>query len=242
MSRASKRTHGLIYKITNCKNGKAYVGLSLVSFKKRMQGHKSKALSGKTTMGCRALNAAIRKYGWESFHKKVLLPMVPRAELPQWEQRMIATHGTIAPKGYNLTPGGETSPMLHPEVQKRAREVMQSATVVAKRKRAFSSESFLTKVSKESKAAWNGYSVDDRNTRAQRMAAAARNGWIEKREAKMKTMTPLKAKSYWNQLKNRGLNYAIRHLRNHPERYIGRDPIAEVKEWWGPSFEERRRE
>lgn len=43
-SRASKRTHGLIYKITNRKNGKVYVGMSLVSFKKRMQGHKSKDL------------------------------------------------------------------------------------------------------------------------------------------------------------------------------------------------------
>ena len=128
------------------------------------------------------LNAAIRKHGWESFRKEVILPNVPRAGLPHWEQRMIATHGTLAPKGYNLTPGGETSPMLNPEVQKRAKEVMQSAAVVAKRQKAFSSPSFLAKVSKESKAAWDGYTVEDRNARAQHMAAAARRGWVEKRE------------------------------------------------------------
>ena len=243
VSRASERTHGLIYKITNRKNGKGYVGLSLMAFKKRMQGHKSKALSaGKMVTGCRALNAAIRKHGWESFRKEVILPNVPRAGLPHWEQRMIATHGTLAPKGYNLTPGGETSPMLNPEVQKRAKEVMQSAAVVAKRQKAFSSPSFLAKVSKESKAAWDGYTVEDRNARAQHMAAAARRGWVEKREAKMADMIPRKAKVYWQGLKNRGLERARRHLRQNPERFVGRNPVAEVEEWWGPSFEERRKE
>ena len=247
-SRAKTRNTGIIYKVTLKATGEAYVGMTEVSFKKRMQGHKSKALSDnwKSEAGCRKLNAKIRAHGWDAFHKECLYANVPKQLLPSLEITMIALHGTRAGPngtgGLNLTDGGERSPMLDPEVRKRAREVMKSPSVLAKRSKVFSSTEFKSKVGKESKAVWEGYSVDERNARAEIMAAASRRGWIQKRETKMATMAPLKAKSYWKQLKNRGMERARRHLRNHPERYVGRDPIAELEEWWGPSFEERRRE
>jgi len=57
----------------------------------------------------------------------------------------------------------------------------------------------------------------------------------------MAGMTPRKAKAYWQGLRNKGLERARRMLLNHPERYVGRNPIAEVEEWWGSSFDERRK-
>ena len=153
----------------------------------------------------------------------------------------IAMHGTLSPAGFNLTPGGETSPMLNPVVQARAREVMHSEEVVAKRQKVFSSNEFKAKVGKESKTVWDGYTAEERNARAEHMAAAARRGWIEKREAKMANMPSYKAKAYWQELKEKGLRRAQLHLRKYPERYIGRNPISEVEVWWGPSFEQRRR-
>jgi len=237
------RGFGCIYKITHRKSGKGYVGMTKLRFRQRMLGHRNKANQTPRTgnAGCRKLNNAIRKYGWDAFDAKVLYAEVPTAMLPHMEIMAIAQHGTLSPHGYNLTPGGEISPMLNPIVRARAREVMQSTEVVAKREKVFSSKAFKEKVGKESSAVWAGYTAEDRNARAEQMAAASRRGWVEKREAKMAGMTPRKAKAYWVAGKKRGVERAGRHLLNHPERYVGRNPIAEVEEWWGPSFEERRK-
>lgn len=176
-----------------------------------------------------------------AFDAMVLYAKVPTDMLPKMEITAISMHGTLTPYGYNLTPGGETSPMLNDAVRAHARKIMQSDEVVAKRQKVFSSQEFKAKVGEQSKAVWSGYSPDERNARANLMAKASRSGLVEKRELKMAGMTPRKAKSYWQQLKNKGLKRARLMLCNHPERYIGRDPVAEVEQWWGPSFEKRRK-
>lgn len=51
------------------------------------------------------------KYGSDNFRKEVLHSNIPLDELPSLEVQEIARHGTMAPNGYNLTPGGETNPM-----------------------------------------------------------------------------------------------------------------------------------
>jgi len=228
------RGYGCIYKITRRATGKAYVGLTTRRFRQRINGHRNKADRPlhkiKKDKGCRKLHYAIRKYGWDAFDAKVLYAEVPTVMLPVMEIMAISQHGTLTPGGYNLTPGGETSPMLNPIVRARARKVMQSEEVVAKREKVFSSEAFKAKVGKEAKAVWGGYTAEERNARAEHMAAASRRGWVEKREAKMAGMTPRKAKAYWQGLRNKGLERARRMLLNHPERYVGRNPIAEVEE------------
>ena len=238
------RGYGCIYKITHRDSGKAYVGLTKFRFRRRMNGHRNKAMRPEAKRvkdkGCVKLHNAIRKHGWDAFDAKVLYAMVPNHLLASMEITAIAQHGTLTPAGYNLTPGGETSPMLDPGVRAHAREVMQSEEVQTKRAKIFGSQEFKDKVGKESKAVWEGYTAEDRKARAEHMAAASRRGWIEKREAKMADMTARKAKAYWNSLKNRGLERARRMLREHPERYVGRNPIAETEEWWGPSFEQRQ--
>ena len=225
--------------------GEGYVGQTEKTFRHRMNGHRNKAKArGWNKRGCRKLNAGIRSHGWDGFHRQVLYADVPREYLPLMEIVAISMHNTfeaLNPGGYNLTPGGDVSPMLDPHVKKRAAKVMASEEVQAKRKKVFSSDDFKKRVGKASSDIWKGYSQEDRIARAEHMAAAARAGWIGKREAKMADMSPLQARSYWNQGKNRGLERARRMLRNHPERFVGRNPIADVEEWWGPTFEERRR-
>lgn len=237
------RGFGCVYKVTHRKSGKAYVGMTQRRFRQRMCGHHNKATgkSGEERKGCRKFHAAIRKYGWDAFDKRVLYAEVPIAMLPAMEIIAIAAHGTLTPNGYNLTPGGETSPMLDPDVKARAKVVMASDEVQAKRQKVFGSDKFKERVGKASSDVWAGYSQEDRIARAEHMAAAARAGWIAKREAKMADMSSARARSYWNALKHKGLVRAERMIRKHPERYVGRNPIADVEEWWGPCFEERRR-
>lgn len=236
--RAANRACGLVYKLTNTKNGKGYVGLSMVAFKKRMQGHKSKALSGKMTLGCRALNNAIRKHGWDAFRAEILRGGVPVADLPALERQMIAEHCTLAPQGYNLHPGGQTSPMLHPDVQARAKEVMHSEEVSEKRKKVFSSQTFKERVGNASRASWDACTEEERLARIRSQILAARVKAEDRREAKMAGLPPAKARQKWQAAKK----LAIAHAQRKASVMVpgsSRDPVADTEAWFGPSYEAR---
>lgn len=241
-SRASNRKCGIVYKITHIDSGTAYIGLSMVSFKRRMQGHKSKAKQLGSKGGCRKLNAAIVKHGWNAFKKEVIYAAVPKNILPTMEVLCIAEHGTLHPNGYNLTVGGELSPMSNPDVQERARVVMQSDHVKAKREKVFSSKEFKDKVGSASKSIWDERSAEERAQVSKHMADTQRMKHLITREAKIASMTTKNARKFWRQGKLRTMGRAKRLLKQHPDRYIGRDPIAEVHAWWGMTFETRRRE
>lgn len=92
-----------IYLLTNTRNGKSYVGRTVYkSASKRWSTHKWAAKRGSTS----ALHAAIRKYGSGAFVLEVLdrvttLKGAVIAEVCWIEQRC-----TVAPAGYNLSPGG----------------------------------------------------------------------------------------------------------------------------------------
>ena len=236
--RASKRSTGFIYKLTCTVNGKGYVGLSLVAFKKRMQGHLSKAMSGKQEMGCRALNNAIRKYGWDAFTKEIIMHQVPRAELGQREREMIAVHDTLAPKGYNISTGGEISPMLVPAIQERAREVMNSREVMEKRRVVFASEGFKERVGKASKASWDACTDEERRERANRQIMAARVKAEDKRESRIAELPFAKGMALWRDAKWLALKHAKTKAANKNVRDI-RDPVADTEAWFGPCFEDR---
>lgn len=238
------RGYGCIYIIRRRSTGKCYIGLTERRFRQRINGHKNKAQRKKRKRkdkGCRKLHNAIRKHGWGAFDARVLYAEVPTAMLPAMEITAIAMHGTLTPGGYNLTPGGETSPMLNPIVRARAREVMQSEEVRAKREAVFSSDEFKAKVGKESKALWEGYTVEDRNARALATWAAQMPNKLAKREAKIAGMAPCKAKAFWTSAKKQAIRRARNRLRDFPERYVGRNFIAELENWWGASFETRRK-
>lgn len=95
---------GFIYRLV-FPNGKSYVGQTKrkkVSTRWRM--HKNRKDSN-----CRALQAAIRKYGWSNVRKEVLLE-VSEEKLDKWEVHYIAKIDSYH-NGYNLTPGGDFNPM-----------------------------------------------------------------------------------------------------------------------------------
>ncbi len=92
---------GFIYCITNGVNGKRYVGQTLSKNGSRWKGHKCAAKYGAQF----PLHRAIRKYGIDKFSVEIIhrctQPLLNAAE-----QHYIATLGTLAPNGYNLTTGG----------------------------------------------------------------------------------------------------------------------------------------
>ena len=102
---------GSIYKITNTLNGKSYIGQTIHDAeKKRIRYH----FDGH---GNRVLKNAIKKYGREAFTFEILHDGIIPEFLNTLEIEAIAKFNTIAPHGYNLTTGGESS--SHSEETKR---------------------------------------------------------------------------------------------------------------------------
>jgi group I intron endonuclease len=65
------RNMGFIYKITNTKTNKCYIGeTKKLDVEERWKGHKNAISKGR---GCPALRDAVGKYGWDSFKFEVLI-------------------------------------------------------------------------------------------------------------------------------------------------------------------------
>ena len=99
---------GELYKL-DFTNGKSYVGITTKTAKSRFDNHKRCANTGKGA----ALYNAWRKHGEP---KLTVLAVLEDKELASAEQRAIAVYGTLVPSGYNMTSGGEVSPMLFSEI------------------------------------------------------------------------------------------------------------------------------
>lgn len=95
---------GYIYEIRNKVNGKGYVGLTTGTVEGRWEFHVYHAERAKDPTGIRA---AIRKYSPEAFEVTTLDNALTIRELIDKEVLYIQARGTRAPKGYNLTKGGE---------------------------------------------------------------------------------------------------------------------------------------
>jgi group I intron endonuclease len=97
----------VIYRIRNKETGKCYIGeTKCMDPYERWNQHIKLARKNK---GCTALKNAIRKYGVESFVFEVLIFCFDEDRF-KYEKEYIAKHNTMAPNGYNLTPGGEGGP------------------------------------------------------------------------------------------------------------------------------------
>lgn len=89
---------GLIYKLTS-PDGKSYIGQTIQSFRKRMNGH----MYGKGY--CRALKCAMNEYGFDSFKKEIIWE--GENELISGKEKYFIEHfNTMDPNGYNLSSGG----------------------------------------------------------------------------------------------------------------------------------------
>ncbi len=90
----------IIYKVTNIINGKIYIGQTKQSLIRRWHSH-----CGKHSH-CSILHNAIKKYGAENFTVEQIDVACSKEELDKKEIRWIAFYDCIAPKGYNISSGG----------------------------------------------------------------------------------------------------------------------------------------
>lgn len=97
----------ILYRLTFPSN-KCYIGITTKTLPKRCYGHIQTARAKNKA----AVYNAIRKYG-ESFKREVLV--VGNIDyLKELEIKAISWFKTLAPAGYNLSFGGDMSPLLNP--------------------------------------------------------------------------------------------------------------------------------
>lgn len=90
------KRQGIIYKYTNKKNGKVYIGRTVLKLSVRK-------LAGYNQYFMRA----IAKYGWDGFTEEILATL-PEPLLDEAEIRFIEQYEACNPsKGYNVTKGGK---------------------------------------------------------------------------------------------------------------------------------------
>lgn len=120
MTAQDSTPHGRVYLITNSVNGKRYVGQTTQALEARFRQHR--ALQAK----CRALEAAIRKYGHDCFTIMELATARNQEELNELEARFVVELSTLSPRGYNLRQGGGAKGAMHPETKEIMRKLAQS--------------------------------------------------------------------------------------------------------------------
>ena len=115
-----------IYRITNTRNGKVYIGQTRKTIEERMQAHLQEASSGKGFH----LHEAIRKWGWDSFRVDIIAETEDESVLNDLEEYYIHKYDSMNPsKGYNLAPGGTSNPMFSKLVAQKHDEKMRSPQV-----------------------------------------------------------------------------------------------------------------
>lgn len=92
-----------VYVITNQNNGRQYVGWTSKVGDERWQTHCRNARKGRTN----ALYASIRKHGPEAFSFERVYEASSPAEAKMVEKALIAERGSMVPRGYNHTLGGD---------------------------------------------------------------------------------------------------------------------------------------
>ena len=94
---------GIVYSITNLKNGKRYIGRT-VNPKKRKKYH-----MGSLKEGCHHnnhLQSSFDKYGEENFKHEIIEEQIPESMLDNKERHWINYYDSFEGKGYNQTSGG----------------------------------------------------------------------------------------------------------------------------------------
>ena len=97
--------------------GKQYVGQTKLTMETRWNQHASRARSRRWEDGCRALHAAIRKYGPDTFAHEVLDVVTSEGGANLAERTWIRLRQSMSPNGYNLQSGGGVGRISSPETR-----------------------------------------------------------------------------------------------------------------------------
>lgn len=109
------------YLITSQATGKKYVGITKNTLDYRLKQHFRSAKNGSPL----ALHRAIRKFGAGTFSIEIISDCMSERQAKEEEKRLIQQRNTLAPNGYNMTPGGDGCVDLAPEAKERKKESMR---------------------------------------------------------------------------------------------------------------------
>lgn len=110
----------IIYKITNQKNGKIYIGQTVVSLSNRKSGHLADSKRDRKNKAKSKISKAIAKYGFENFIFEVLEETNSIDELNYLEQKYIKKlKSNFDEVGYNLLSGGHQNGHHSEETRKK---------------------------------------------------------------------------------------------------------------------------
>ncbi len=93
-----------LYRITNTRSGKCWIGLTVRRLERRWAGHLHSARRGDN----HPLYNAMRREGFDAFAVEVLACARTRADACEAERALIRQHGSRRPGGYNMSSGGES--------------------------------------------------------------------------------------------------------------------------------------
>lgn len=99
--------YGIIYKATNCLNGKVYIGQTTKCLEERKKQHIY--LSQQREASKNYFHRALIHHGETSFTWEVIDTAFSKEELDGKEQDWIVFYEAFGRGGYNLTPGGQTT-------------------------------------------------------------------------------------------------------------------------------------
>lgn len=116
----------IIYKITNLKNNKIYIGQTIRSLEKRWQEH-LKAAHNNIELH---LYEAIRTYGEDNFKIEIIDTAPTQDILDEKEKYWIQYYDTLdSKKGYNNIEGGDTNPMSNAQILEKHNHKMRTEEV-----------------------------------------------------------------------------------------------------------------
>ena len=187
----------IVYKITNIKNSKIYIGQTAKTLQRRKYDHIYSAYTKKAMV---PIHCAMRKYGIENFDFKILYSCSSKEEMIRKEIETIDLMSSRSPNGYNLTAGGEG--LFNPTKEIRAKmSVAQIGNQKTKGQKR--SIEFRQKISKIRK----GIKASDESRKKNSEAHKGQIPWITGRhhtdEAKEKISKVHKGKSLSEEHKRR---------------------------------------
>jgi len=115
----------MIYKLT-FSNGKIYIGMTTASLRNRLYCHRFKAKAEAPKL---LVHRAWKLHG-EPLAE--VLAIVADADLPATEIRAIRAFNSFGDGGYNMTPGGEDSPMKTPAIVEKVRALALTPERIAR--------------------------------------------------------------------------------------------------------------
>ncbi len=151
MSGRTKKRITFLYRVTCLVDGRLYFGIS-VDPEERWKSHRH---GGGKRDPAKKLHCAIEILGPENFRFEIIAQFADKTQAVREEIRLIRSHGTIWPSGFNLYGGGRGSLLR----AGRGRGPLKRPVELAEY---FKSDEFSKKVSRGQKAAWSGPGGEER--------------------------------------------------------------------------------